>query len=135
MRGERGSVLMLFPAAVLIVMLLGAIAVDRAVIFGAQRELVATAQAAASDAAAAGIDVAAVRAGGSLRYDPARIDAAVQRSVATLGAGTTASWDLVGTDVVVRLTRAVDLVFTKAVPGADDRVVVTATARASLVRS
>src|SRR5690606_36454066 len=62
-RGQRGSVLMLMPAAVLIVLALGSLAVDRAVVFGAQRDLINTAQAAANDAVTLGIDVDQVRAG------------------------------------------------------------------------
>ena len=47
---------MLMPAAVLVVIILGAIAVDQAVVFTRQRELIAAAEAAANDAAGYGID-------------------------------------------------------------------------------
>ena len=53
---ERGSSLMLMPAAVLVVMVLGAIAVDQSLVYTRQRELVAAAEAAANDAAGYGLD-------------------------------------------------------------------------------
>ena len=108
------------PVAVLIVVILGSLAVDRAVVFGAQRDLVATAQAAANDAAGVGIDPNGLHAGGRLDYDPARIDRAVR--AATLGSAdgdvhgfagrcaTAPSWS--------SWQRTVDLVFARGVPGA-----------------
>ena len=51
-RAERGSTLLLFPAAVLIMLALAAMTVDSAIAFLAQRELVAATEAAANDAAA-----------------------------------------------------------------------------------
>ena len=48
---ERGSTLLLFPAAVLIMVALAAMAVDSAIAFLAQRELVNATAAAANDAA------------------------------------------------------------------------------------
>ena len=53
MRRERGSVLLLVPAGLVVVFILAAIAVDAAVVFLAQRELVNAAAAAANDAATA----------------------------------------------------------------------------------
>lgn len=131
---ERGSVLLLMPAAVLVVIILGALSVDRALVFGAQRELVNEAQAAANDAAALGIDVDALRAGGAVRYDRDRIDRAVRSSLAGVD-GITVRWVIDGDEIVVRLERRVSYVFTKGVPGAADTAVVHATARARLVRT
>ena len=51
---ERGSVLLLFPAAVLIVIVLSAITVDSSIAFLAQRELANATAAAANDAASRG---------------------------------------------------------------------------------
>lgn len=132
---ERGSVLMLMPAAVLIVIVLGAIAVDRAVVFGAQRDLVATAQAAADDGAAA-IDLAALRADGVVRIDRAAVDRAVAAATAAARAdgSLTVTWSIQGDDVVVRLERRVALVFSGGVPGTAPDQMVRATARSSLVR-
>jgi Flp pilus assembly protein TadG len=50
-RPERGSTLLLFPAAVLIMVALAAMTVDSAIAFMAQRELVNATAAAANDAA------------------------------------------------------------------------------------
>src|SRR3954452_750854 len=60
-RGERGSVLILVPAGVLVLMLLGAIAVDFSVAYLAKRQLEAAAGAAVNDAAGAGLDERALR--------------------------------------------------------------------------
>lgn len=133
-RGQRGSVLMLMPAAVLIVLVLGALAVDRAVVFGAQRDLINTAQAAANDAVTLGIDVDQVRAGGDVQYDPARIEAAIRRSLSQADGAVLTGWTIQGDQLVVRLEKRVEYVFTKGVPGAPDTAVVRATARARLLR-
>ncbi len=82
--GEHGSALLLFPAAVLILFLLGAIAVDAAVARLRQRELATTAQAAAQDAAAYAIDPNALRRG-EWRLDPGRAAAAAVAAVAAAG--------------------------------------------------
>ncbi len=131
---QRGSVLMLMPAAVLIVIILGALAVDRAIVFGAQRDLVATAQAAADDAVAAGVDVGELRDRGSLTIDRRRIDLVVATSVAQTDGEVIARWRIEGDELVVRLVRRVDLIFSPAVPGGPQGQVVTATARSELVR-
>lgn len=130
---ERGSVLLLIPAAVLIVVILASLAVDQAVVFGAQRDLVATAQAAANDAAAVGIDPDAVRAGSGLAYDDSRIDRAVRAAAARADGQVVASWERHGTVIVVRLRRRVARIFARAVPGASRGVVVTAEASAELL--
>ncbi|CAN5734326.1 hypothetical protein BH10ACT1_BH10ACT1_00610 [soil metagenome] len=125
---------MLMPAAVLVVILLGAIAVDRAVVFGAQRDLVATAEAAAGDGVAAGVDLEALRAGEGVRYDSVRIDRAVTAALAGTDGSVDATWRIEGTSLLVRLERRVDLVFTRGVPGTSGRVTITAVARAELRR-
>lgn len=129
---ERGSVLLLMPAAVLIVVVLASLAVDRAVVFGAQRDLVATAQAAANDAAAVGIDPDGVRAGGTLAYDDARIDRAVRAAAARADGQVTATWERTGGLLVVRLERTVAYVFARGVPGGADGVRIRAEASATL---
>lgn len=53
--GQRGSVLLLFPAAVLVVMVLAAIAVDTSIAFLGQREVANAVAAAANDAAGQGV--------------------------------------------------------------------------------
>lgn len=124
---------MLMPAAVLVVIVLGSLAVDRAVVFGAQRDLIHTAQAAANDAVTLGIDIDEVRTGGDLRYDRARIDDAVRRAVAGDAGVVINGWSIDGDQLVVRLEKRVDYVFAKGIPGGTDSTVVRATGRARLV--
>ena len=100
-RSDRGSVLMLMPAAVLIVVILGAMAVDRAVVFGAQRDLIATAQAAANDAASLGVSIDHLRSDGEVEADIAAMEAAVDTAMVAAEPGTTVSWWLEGDEVVV----------------------------------
>ena len=71
--GDRASVLMLVPAGVVIVLLLGAIAVDSAIVYLEQRQAYNVAFDAANDAAGAALDRDAVRSTGELVYDPARV--------------------------------------------------------------
>lgn len=71
--GNRGSVLMLMPAAVVIVLLLGAIAVDSAIVYLEQRQAYNVAFDAANDAAGAGVDRRRVRTTGEFVYDPGRV--------------------------------------------------------------
>jgi len=122
------------PFAVLIVVILGAIAIDRAVVFGAQRELVQAAQAAANDAAAVGVDVDAIRADGAVdpSFDRARVERVVTASLVGVDDLVARRWYLDGDEVVVVLEQRVGFIFTKGVPGAADGTVVRATARASL---
>ena len=82
---DRGSVLMLMPAAVLIVMVLGAIAVDLTAVRLGQRELIAAAGDAANDAVTIGLDEAALRAGEGYRIDAARAEGAVLDALAAKG--------------------------------------------------
>ena len=123
---------MLIPAAVLIVVMLGAIAVDRAVVFGAQRDLVASAQAAADNRASLGVDLDRLRADGEIEPDLAAIDQAIALAATTFEPGTTVTWYLQGDDVVVELERTVDLVFAPGVPGAAPTEPVRARATAEL---
>ena len=119
---------MLMPAAVM----LGAIAVDRAVVFGAQRDLVASAQAAADNGASLGVDLDRLRADGEIEPDLAAIDQAIALAATTFDPGTSVTWYLQGDDVVVELERTVDLVFAPGVPGAAPTEPVRARATAEL---
>lgn len=125
---------MLMPAAVLVVIVLGSLAVDQAVVFGAQRDLINTAQAAANDAVALGIDIEEVRAHGDLRYDRTRIDEAIRRAVAGDARVVVTGWSIAGDQLVVRLEKRVEYVFARGVPGGTDSTVVRATGRARLYR-
>ncbi|MGI8794012.1 MAG: hypothetical protein ACR2H3_12715 [Acidimicrobiales bacterium] len=68
---DRGSALMLMPAAVLILLVLGALAVDSAIVWSAQRELANRAAAAANDIAATAVDDEAFYQRGEVKLDEA----------------------------------------------------------------
>jgi Flp pilus assembly protein TadG len=81
-RNERGSVLILVPAAVLVLVILGAICVDFSVAYLAKRQLQDTAATAVNDAAGAGLDEARLRVGdGRATLDPEAVRAAAVRAV------------------------------------------------------
>lgn len=124
---------MLMPAAVLVVLILAAIAVDGAAQFVQQRELVSAAQAAANDAAASAVDQATFYRGGGVRYDPSRLQAVVDRSLRARGITARAAVGIVDGQVVVELEDEASLVFAGAVPGVDPTRTITATARSRLV--
>lgn len=96
---ERGSVLMLMPAAVLVLVVMGAVAVDSAIAFMAQRELQNAVAAAANDAAVAAIDEERFYACGSLDVTSDRAEDVV---LAAFTAGLPETIDVVGApDVIV----------------------------------
>lgn len=120
-RAERGTVLMLMPAAVLIVVLLGAVAVDLAIVFLGRRELAAAAAAAANDAVTYGLDQAVLRETGTYELDPVRVLDAVEASLAARDIDVSVQAprvEIVGSsEVRVTLRGDVDYVFATAVPG------------------
>lgn len=129
-RKEGGSVLMLVPAAVLVLLVLGAICVDAAVVFLAQRDLANRTAAAANDIAGFAVSDAAFyeRAGGVALDDP-RADAFVRLAFpADRPPGGFASWradaDAAGERVVVAAEAEVRSIFAKAIPGAPDTTTV-----------
>lgn len=127
-RDGRGSAIFLFPAAVFVVLVLGAIVVDLTAVHLAGRQAVDAASAAADDAAAAALDVASVRAGGPVRIDASRAAAVAADTVAardlphevrsvdvTLGPGPD--------QVTVVVVLGVEPVLGAALPGGHDRTV------------
>ena len=127
--------LMLMPAAVLIMILLGSIAVDFAIAFLGERELASLASAAANDAATAAYDVERYRDDGTFVLD---LDRAEQIVADTLGASST-EVDLeppmiepvtIGGDPGFRVTLrgTVDYIFARAVPGLPETTEVEASA-------
>ncbi len=120
---DRGTVLLLFPAAVMIMLVLGAIVVDIGLTQVRARELQAVADSAANDSLAA-LDVAALRSGLPLTLDAARARGIVAEAVA---AGplpnSTVEAVAIGHDgagritVDVRLQLRVDLIIAPALPG------------------
>lgn len=102
---------MLMPAAVVVVLLLGAIAVDSAIVYLEQRQAYNVAFDAANDAAGAGVDRDRLRTTGEYVYDPGRVrelaEAAVDASEVdglTLVSATT-DGDGVAVTVDVRVRR------------------------------
>lgn len=131
-RGSRGSVLMLMPAAVLIVLLLGAIAVDTAAVYLRQREVYNVAFDAANDAAGAGIDLATARRSGQFVLDPARVRQLAATTVAVSGDDGMVLVEarVEGDEVVVTVQATVHHVFAP-VFGTPGRGTVRMTARAT----
>lgn len=143
---ERGSALMLVPAAVLVLFLLGAVAVDSAVAVLGQRELSAAASAAANDAVAAALSDA--RFYGHEGGDPGAVvvdQAAAQRVAAEALRrmelhGVEPDGDPVVTvvdhnQVCVRISGRVRAVFGLAIPGASQTHAVRGRATATAVRA
>lgn len=134
--GERGSALVLMPAAVLVLVVLAAICVDLTAVHLGQRDLVVAAQAAANDAVAAGFDVAAHYADGrAVHLDRAAARRAALASLATNAPGATLDAlvvDAVGARVEVRVHGAVPTIFARGVPGGPHSLAVAARADAAL---
>lgn len=130
---ERGTVLLLVPAAVFVLCVLGAIVVDSAHATMRRRELQHAADAAANDVAALAIDPAALR-GGAVQFDPVRAQEIAEASLAAQRVtGLTAVRVRVeaGDTVVVELEAQHPSVFARSVPGAPRTIHVPARARAS----
>jgi hypothetical protein len=135
---ERGSVLMLMPAAVLVVLVLAAIAVDSAVVFLGEREAASLASAAANDAATAALREDAFRETGAFVLDEDQARRIVRSTLEAssseldlLGQPDVALVDVNGEPAVtVTIRGTVDYIFAKAIPGTDDRAVVEASATA-----
>lgn len=137
-RGDRASVMMLMPAGVLIVLLLGAVAFDLSLLFLRQRQASSVAADVANDIVTAALDEEALRSSGDFQLDPGR--------ATSLGAALVDASDLAGhvvdvqisvpdlETVEVTLVVSVDYVFAKAIPGAADGTTVTATATAQAAR-
>ena len=80
-RMDAGTVLLLFPAAALIMIVLGAIVIDVSLSQVRARELEFAAASAANDALGA-LDVQTLRGTGQVRFDPVLAEAIVMESVA-----------------------------------------------------
>lgn len=132
-RRDRGSSLMLMPAAVLVFVVVAAICVDFSAVYLGQRELVIAAQGAANDAVAVGYDEGAFYSGDGERLDVADARAAAVASLAANAPDATITrLSVVGGAVEIEVALEVGTIFAKAVPGGPDRVRVTASATADL---
>jgi Flp pilus assembly protein TadG len=137
-RWQRGSVLLLFPAAVLIVVALAAVAVDSSIAFLGERELANATAAAANDAAGQAVSDRAFYQGGRIELDPAavervavnRVRAALDgrhRDLAVEARAMPPSAAGCGWTVRVSARARVSYIFSPAVPGGPDSVAVDAT--------
>jgi len=131
---ESGSAMILMPAAVLIMVVLGALAVDSAIAFLGEREVANAAAAAANDAAGAAIDLDEFYTSGAIVLSPER---AQQVATASVNATAPDFLDAVDVDVSVSpagdavevtVTATVRYIFAPALPGASPTVQVQATA-------
>ncbi len=127
------------PAAVLVFLVLGALAVDAAAVFLAQRQLANAAVAAANDAVAAAVDVDSFYSLGRVRLLPGEAQRIADETVLRLGLDRLREVRPVATvrgEVVeVTITARVDHIFSGAVPGGAGTAVVAATARADATRN
>lgn len=128
---------MLVPAAVLVLLVLGAICVDSAVVFLAQRDLANRTAAAANDIAGFAVsDAAFYERSGIVALDDERADAFVRlafppdRPPGGFHAWT-ADADAAGDSVTVAAEGEVRSIFAKAIPGAPETTTVRARSVAS----
>ena len=124
------------PAAVLIVLLLGAIAVDLTIVHLRQQQAIDAAASAANDAVTGGLDQAALRAGRGYRLDPARVDAAVDRSIDAQGladqlAAPPQITEPTPNTITVVITLRADYLFARALPDMPHSTTVRGTATAT----
>lgn len=143
---ERGSVLLLMPTAVLVVMVLGAVAFDLSVVHLGEREAMSAASAAANDAVTHALDEEAYYATGRYGLDPAAVESVVRASLAAQsqpGLGlrlvgrpriTDRDGDGSAETVTVTVSGEVRYIFAAAIPGAPGSARVQATATATARR-
>lgn len=125
--GDRGSVLALVPAGFLVLVVLGALAVDSAVAYSGQQQLHDALAAAANDAVGAAVDDRSFYGSGRLTLDPGAVDRTVCATVAAQGGSGLHAVHLyvavAGDSVRVWGRASVDAVFGRALPGYGQRTV------------
>lgn len=133
---DRGSVLMLMPAAVLVFLILGALAVDYGGVFVDHRDLANAAAAAANDAATQSIDLQLFYETGDIRLVLERAWAIAEQSLAARGLDrldaevSDVRIEDGGASVIVTVRGHAKYLFAKAVPGGKDGIDVTASSEA-----
>jgi hypothetical protein len=133
-RVDRASVLLLVPAALLIVLVMASIAVDMSLVHLRRRQAYDLAAGAANDAVTAAADEGSLRAGG-YRVDPDRAQQVVERIVAAsdlapdVAAPPTVR--VTGDSVAVEVSLYADYIFAGVIPGTPDGTTVTASASAT----
>lgn len=134
---DHGSVTLLVPVGVLVLVILAAIAVDLTLV-GSAQHAIRYAAASAADDAASQIDEQAIRVNGAISIDMERARRVAEASLATadlpgklVGA---VQVDLVQNGAGVQVTAAIEVphIFGKAVPGVPDTERIEATSFAEL---
>lgn len=124
--------LLLLPAAVLVFLVLGGLAVDFTAAWSEERELAGAAAAAANDAASRAVDLDHLYATGELRLQPDEARLVAERSVAGAGLhrleATVAEVEVTGLTVRVTVRGRARHLFARAVPGGPEGVDVEASA-------
>jgi hypothetical protein len=138
---------MLMPAAVLVVIILGAIAVDLSIVHLGEREASAAASAAVNDAVTEGVDQDRLYATGAYALDPGAVAETIRVSLAAqeqsgrdleVVAGPTltdSDGDGATDTVTIRVRMTVDYLFARSIPGAPEHTTVEAEATATAVGS
>lgn len=135
-RSDRGSSLMLMPAAVLVFVVLGAFCVDFAAVHLGRRQAVVAAQGIANDAAAAAFDEAAFYRDGVIAIDEIEARQVAERSrAANAPSATVVALEVRGSPPGVRVVLAmeVETIFSKALPGGPDSMTVRVSASSDLI--
>lgn len=136
---ERGSVLALMPAAVLIFIVLGSLAVDSAISYLGERQTSNIAASVANDIATEGLDIVRYYGTGELVIDQARAqavaDAAVARESGSHLQDLRIDTEVVGADrVIVHVRATVRSLFSRVLPNGLDERTVAASAEATAER-
>ena len=135
---SRGSVLMLMPAALLVVFVLGSISLEFATVSMRQRSLYNAADAAANDAATYGIDQSVLRTTGEVVLDPVLVEQAIELSIRVQGIQLAAAPRVEISDdrksIELELVQHVPYIIARALPG-NDGTVVHATVRVTTIDS
>jgi hypothetical protein len=118
-RDDRASALMLMPAGVLIVLLLGSIAFDFSLVYLRQRQAQNVAVGAANDAATAGVDQELLRRVGVYEIDDVDATQVALDSIERSDIADIVTIDeirVAGNEVTVELTVEIEYVFARALP-------------------
>lgn len=127
---------MLMPAAVLVFVVLGALVVDAALVYRAEREVASLAAAAANDAAGAALDLDEWYRDGSVVLDDGVARDVALRRIAVGGfEADLVDVDVAGDRVTVVVRGRADHLFADAIPGAPGGTDVEASATATATRS
>lgn len=127
---------MIFPAALMVVIILAAIAVDLSLARNRQRQVEVAAQAAANDAVTIGLDLDRLRSDGSVRLEPNLVGNAVAESLQAQGLDPDARWSWRLDDdrtVTVTIETDVSYVYGRALRRSTAEVTVTGVGTAEAV--